>query len=144
MPVGDVGYILLAVNPIGGIIAAIPFAILTLHYAAWLTFITAVPCSYVQVLVVDFGWTLLNKWPWFHKMLSRPRAPWITKLLASGGGFWQTVVLSPFVGPWLVMALMRFAGIPQSKVALPILIGMSTMAAVLIGVCVYAPHLIGK
>ena len=57
-----------------------------------------------------------------------------------GGESWQTVVLSPFVGPRLVMALMRFAGISQSRVAAPILIGLATMAALVISVCVYAPQ----
>jgi len=134
----------MAINPIGGLLIAIPFAIFKLGYPAWLTLLVGVPCTYVQVLVVDLGWGQLNRWTRWRKMFERPRSPRIQRLVSSGGAFWPTLLLAPFIGPWMVMAFMRYARVPQRRVAAPILIGMTCQAAVLVAVCVYAPQLLRK
>ena len=141
---GGLTYVLLSINPIGGLLIAIPFAMFELKYPAWVTFLIALPCCYVQVVVVDLGWTQLNRWQWFKALLERMRSPRIERLVATGGAFVPTMVAAPFIGPWVVMAFMRYAHVAQRRVALPILIGMSCQAIILISVCIFAPQLLSK
>ncbi len=136
---GLLAYILLAMNPIGGLPIAIPFAMLKLGYSAWLTFAIAVPCVYVQVIVIDVCWNQLNRWGRWRAMFEKRRSPRLERLVSSGGAFVPTMIIAPIVGPWVVMAFMRYVQVPQRKVALPILVGMSGLASILIALCALAP-----
>ena len=139
MSAGAAAFVVLAVNPFGGLLLAIPFAVLTLGYTAALAVLAGIPLAYVQVLAVDLGWTLLARWPWWHRMLERRRSPRLERLIAARG-FWLTVLLAPLVGPWLVMAFMRYARVPQRQVAAPILLGLSWVAAAIGATCVLVPR----
>ncbi len=138
---GDAAFVMLAINPFGGLLVALPFALLKLGYPVWLALALGVPLSYVQVLAIDLGWSLLARLPWWHRFLERRRSKRIERLLASRGAFWLTVLLAPLIGPWLVMAFMRYAQIPQRRVALPILLGQSWNAAAIAGCCLFLPYL---
>ncbi len=137
---GAVAFVVLAINPIGGLMVAIPFAVLKLHWAAWLAIVTGVPLGYVQVLVVDGGWSLLCRLSWWQGFVERRRSPRIERLTASRGSFWLTVLLAPLVGPWLVMALLRYAQVPQRRVALPILLGLLWNGSALAACSVLLPR----
>jgi len=141
---GDWAFITLSINPIGGLLVSIPFAVYQLGYPAWLAALAGTPLAYVQVLAVDLGWTLLGRIPGFHGFLERRRSPRVERLVASRGNFWLTFVMAPLIGPWLVMAFMRYAQVPQRRVAAPILLGLGCVAMGIAGVCVYAPRLIGR
>jgi hypothetical protein len=141
---GDLSFVLLATNPIGGLLVAIPFAIFQLHYAVWLAALAGVPFAYVQVLVVDFGWDALIRIGWWKRLIERRRSPWIERLVASRGGFWITFLATPFIGPWLVMALMRYAQVRQRKVALPILLALTCTGGVIATACALVPRLFAK
>lgn len=129
MGAGDLFYIALAVNPIGGLAIAIPYAVIELRYPAWLALLTGIPLAYVQVVAVDLGWTTLSRWPRFVSLVESRRSGRLERLAASGGAFLSTAVLAPIAGPWLVMALMRYARVPQRRVIAPILLGISVTAA---------------
>jgi hypothetical protein len=134
----------LAVNPIGGLLVAIPYAILRLGYPAWLTVIAGVPLAYVQVVVVDLAWTSLGRIAAWHRFLERRRSPRVERLIASRGGFWITLVCTPLIGPWLVMAFMRYSQVPQRKVALPIVLGLCASATSIALACVFVPRLFDR
>jgi hypothetical protein len=138
---GAIAFVILAINPIGGLMMAIPFAILKLHYAAWLAVTAGIPFGYVQVLAIDLGWTSLDRLGWWHRFLERRRSPRVERLLASRGSFWLTVILAPLIGPWLVMAFMRYAHVRQRRVALPILLGLGWNASAIAACCVFVPRL---
>ena len=137
---GLVAFLLLAVNPIGGLLAAIPFAILKLDYPAWFTVVVGVPCCYVQVVVVDRGWTQLERWHWFRHTVETRRGKWATRLLESRGAFWVTYAATPLLGPWLVMALMRFAGVPHRHVAAAMALSLVTTSSLIAALCVCVPQ----
>ncbi len=139
---GHLAYIALAINPFGGLLFAIPFAIFELNYPGWLAFLIGVPCAYLQVQAVDMGWNSLNRWDRWRSLLERRRSPAVERLVASRGAFVPTMLASPIIGPWMVMAFMRYARVPQRRVALPIIAGMAFQAVLLIVLCVYAPHLL--
>lgn len=120
----DLAYVALAVNPFGGLLIAIPFAVFKLDYPFWLVLLSGPPLAYVQVVVTDLAGSLLEKWPWWKRMLERKRSPRITRLMEGKGAFWSTFLTAPLVGPWVVMAFMRYAGVPQRRIALPILMSM--------------------
>ena len=128
MSSGDLTFALLAANPVGGLLVAVPYAMLRLHYPIWLTVVAGTPLAYLQVLAVDASWTLLARIPAWQRFLERRRSPRIERLVASGGGFWITFCATPFVGPWLVMSFMRWARVPQRRVALPILMALFATA----------------
>ena len=130
----------LAVNPVGGLMVAIPYAVLRLGYPAWITVLAGVPLAYVQVIVVDLGWTSLGRIGAWTRFLERRRSPRVERLIAARGGFWITLVCTPLLGPWLVMAFMRYAQVPQRRVALPILLGLGASATVLALLCVFVPR----
>jgi hypothetical protein len=137
---GDLAFITLAINPIGGLLIAIPFAILKLGYPAWLAVVEGVPLAYVQVIVVDLAWSLLRRWGAFNRFLERQRSPRIERLMASRGAFWSTFFVAPTAGPWVVMAFMRYAQVPQRKIALPVLLGISVVATIVAVLCVVVPQ----
>jgi hypothetical protein len=136
----DLAFVALAVNPIGGILIAIPFAILELGYPAPLAVALSVPLAYVQVVVVDLAWSLLEQWSWFRRLLERRRSPRVERLIESRGAFVPTFALTPFVGPWVVMAFMRYARVPQRRIAAPVLLAILTTASVIATLCVLVPE----
>jgi hypothetical protein len=129
MSPGDLTFALLAANPVGGLLVAVPYGMLRLHYPIWLTLVAGTPLAYLQVLAIDASWTLLARIPTWQRFLERMRSSRIERLVASGGGFWITFCATPFVGPWLVMSFMRWARVPQRRVALPILMALFATAA---------------
>jgi hypothetical protein len=132
-------FALLAANPVGGLLVAIPFGVLRLHYPAWLAIALGTPLAYVQVAVVDLGWSVLVRIPGWRRFLDRRRSVRVERLLASRGGFWITFAATPFLGPWLVMAFMRYAQVGQRRVALPILASLACTAVAVALVCTFAP-----
>jgi hypothetical protein len=140
---GDLAFIVLATNPFGGLLFAIPLALFTLQYPVWLAVAAGVPLAYLQVVAVDVGWASLNQWPWWRRQLERRRSARLERLMASGGAFWPVVVLAPLLGPWVVMACMRYAQVPQRHVALPILLGLTWNASAIAAACVFVPEWIG-
>ena len=138
---GDLAFVALSMNPLGGLYASIPLAVFKLHYPAWLAVALGVPLTYLQVVVIDLAWTQLYRWDRFRLRLEKKRSPRIERLMASRGAFWSTMVLAPLIGPWVVMAFMRYAQVPQRRVALPILLGILCMATVVAVACVFIPRL---
>jgi hypothetical protein len=136
----DLAFALLAANPLGGLLVAIPFAVLKLHYPAWLAIAVGAPLAYLQVAVVDLSWSLLDGVPGWRRLLERRRSPRVARLVDSRGAFWITFFATPLLGPWLVMAFMRYAKVGQRRVALPILASLACTAAVLAGACALIPH----
>jgi hypothetical protein len=132
----DFAFALLAANPFGGLLVAIPFGILKLHYPIWIAVVVGSPLAYLQVIVLDLAWSLLVRIPAWRRFLDRRRSPRVERLIASGGSFWITFVATPLLGPWLVMAFMRYAQIRQRHVALPILCSLACTALVVAIVCV--------
>jgi len=140
MSSADLAFALLAANPFGGLLVAIPFAVLKLHYPMWLATGVGAPLAYLQVAVVDAGWTLLARIPGWQRFIERRRSARIGRLVASRGAFWITFFATPLVAPWLVMAFMRYAQVGQRRVALPILASLACTAAILAWACVLAPR----
>jgi hypothetical protein len=136
----DLAFALLAANPFGGLLVAIPFAVLKLHYPMWLATVVGAPLAYFQVVVVDVGWSLLARIPGWQRFIERRRSARIGRLVASRGGFWITFFATPLVAPWLVMAFMRYAQVRQRRVALPILGSLACTAAILAWACVLVPR----
>jgi hypothetical protein len=121
-------FVLLAANPFGGLLVAIPFALLRLHYPVWMAVALGTPLAYLQVIAIDASWTLLARIDRWQRFLDRRRSPRVERLVASRGGFWITFSATPFIGPWLVMSFMRWARISQRTVALPILLSLFATA----------------
>lgn len=140
MGIEDWGVILLAIEPFGGILAAIPIGILALGHPWWAWLLAAPLLAYVQVPVVDLCWDLLLRWPWWNRLLERKRSPRIERLMESGGAFWPVFVASPLVGPWVVMAFLRYAHVPQRRAAAPILLSMLAVTVVVVAACVFVPE----
>jgi hypothetical protein len=134
----------LAVNPLGGLIAAIPFAILVLKWPAWVVVAAGVPLAYVQVVVVDVAWGSLARIQAWKDFLERRRSPRVERLVASGGRFWITFFATPLLGPWLVMAFMRYAHVRHGRVALPIALGLLCTAVVLATLSMAVPELFAR
>jgi hypothetical protein len=137
---GDLAFALLAANPFGGLLVAIPFAVLKLHYPAWVAATMGAPLAYLQVIVVDTSWSLLARIPAWQRLLERKRSPRVARLVASRGAFWITFIATPLLGPWLVMAFMRYAQVEQRRVALPIFASLACTAATLACACAIVPH----
>ena len=136
----DLAFLALAANPAGGLLVAVPFAILRLHYPAWLAVAASFPLAYLQVPAVDLGWSLLVRVPAWGRFLARRRSARIERLVAARGAFWVTFFATPFLGPWLVMAFMRYAQVPQRRVAAPILCALAVTASAVAGVCELIPR----
>jgi hypothetical protein len=141
---GDLAFVAMAINPIGGLTIAIPYAVFELKYAPWLALGVGLPLAYTQVIVVDLSFGVLYAWPWWRRWIERRQSPRIRKIVDSRGGFWVTTIFSPFVGPWLVMALMRCAGIPHRRVALPLFLGIAWTACLVTIACVWLPRVVGR
>lgn len=140
MSSSDFFFALLAANPVGGLLVAIPYAVLKLHYPLWVAVVVGVPLAYLQVVVVDVAWSLLGRAPAWQRMMERRRSPRVERLLASRGGFWITFLSTPVLGPWLVMAFMRYAQVAQRRVALPILAALACTAVILAAASALVPH----
>jgi hypothetical protein len=140
----DVAFAALAANPFGGLLVAVPFGILKLHYRPWVAAGIGTPLAYLQVFVVDLGFGLLAKIPCWLPFLERRRSPRIQRLVASRGAFWLTFVATPFLGPWLVMAFMRYGNVPQRRVALPILLALAATATVVATLATFVPRAFGQ
>lgn len=135
-----VSFCLVGISPVGGMVAAIPLGLLVLGLPLWLVLALGVVLAYLQVMAVDVLWDALERLGWWRRALQRTRSPRLERLLASPGAFWPTVVLVPLVGSWAVMGLMRYAGVPQRRVALPILLSLVLLAAGLCAGCLWVPH----
>jgi len=133
--------LLTALSPVGGMVAALPLGILGFGFPWWGVALVGIAAGWAQALVVDLCWELLERWPWWRRMMARRRTGWIARGLSRPGTFWPIVVATPLVGPWVVMALMRFAGVPRSRVTPPLLLGLVFLAAVLVLTCHHAPRL---
>ena len=136
---GDFAFYAMAVSPLGGLLVAIPFATLELHYSIWRAVGLGVPLAYAQVIVIDLAWSLIARWPAFERFVSHQRSARVERLLAARGGFWVTFFATPFVGPWLVMAIMRYAQVRQRRVMLPILAALTVVALLIAIACVVVP-----
>lgn len=134
-----ISFALLAANPIGGLLVAIPFAVLKLDYAPWVTVLTGVPLAYLQVLVIDGSWNQLERLGWWQRLLRKSRGKWADRLVSSRGAFWVTFAATPILGPWLVMALMRWVGVPQRRIALALVSSMLAAATVVATLCAFVP-----
>ena len=137
---GDIAFVALAANPFGGLLVAVPLAVLKLHYPTWLATLVGAPLAYLQVVAVDLGWSLLARWPAWHRFLLARRSARIERLVASGGTFWVTFFATPFVGPWLVMAFMRYAQVDQRRIAAPVLCALVCTAMTVAELCELLPH----
>ncbi|QSQ14263.1 hypothetical protein [Myxococcus landrumensis] len=133
-------FIVVAASPVGGMLAAVPLGILGLGYPPWAVVVACVPLGYVQVVAVDLGWDALERMETWRRLRARPRSALVHRLLSHCGGFWSTAALVPLVGPWAVMGLMRTAGVPQRRVAVPILFALTVLSSVLGIVCAVAPE----
>ena len=142
MAPGDWAFVTLAINPVGGLLVAIPFAMFELRYPAWLAVLAGTPLAYVQVLAVDLGWSQLVRLGAWNRLLARMRSPRVERLTASRGNFWLTLLFTPMLGPWLVMAFMRYAQVPQRRVAIPMLLGILVASTGLALVCTFVPALV--
>ncbi|MBI4953273.1 MAG: hypothetical protein HY908_14675 [Myxococcales bacterium] len=139
---GAAFFVLQSVNPIAGILVSIPVAILELEWHPVVVAGAAIPLCYVQVLAVDALWNRLCRWEAWNRFLARKRSARIDRLVASRGAFASTALLAPLVGPWVVMSFMRYAGVSQRAVALPIVLGISWMTALVTATCYFAPRLL--
>lgn len=131
----------LSINPFGGMMLSIPFAVFHMRWPAWLALLLGLPLSYVQVLAVDGLWSQLTRLRWWRGFIERRRSPRVERLVASRGSFWLTALLSPLVGPWLVMSFMRYAHVPLRRVALPLALGLVWNGAAIALACAYLPRL---
>jgi len=138
------GFAALAINPLGGLMIAIPVAMLKFHWSPWPVLAAGIPLAYVQVVAVDGLWFLLEKWPAFLRFLERRQSPRLSRLVKSRGAFWSTVVVAPLAGPWLVMALMRFAGVKQRTVGPPIFLGLVWNGSAIAAGCALLPQLFAR
>ncbi len=139
-----IAFALLAANPIGGLTVAIPFALLKLDLTPWVTVVVGVPLAYLQVLVVDAGWSTLEKLGWWRRLIERSRGKWANKLVASRGAFWVTFFATPILGPWLVMALMRWAGVSQRRVGPAIVSSLVVVSSIIATLCVFVPAVFAR
>src|SRR5678816_2932563 len=96
------GFVILAVNPLGGLLFAIPYAATVLHVSPWLAALLGWPLAYVQVAFVDVMWTTLARWPWWARLIERKRTPRLERMAASENMFWLVLVFGTILGPWLV------------------------------------------
>jgi len=84
----DLGVFLVAAQPFGGIVVAIPLAVLVLGHPWWWWLFLGPLLAYVQVPVIDLFFDLLMRWPWWRRLLERHRSARVERMMASGGGFW--------------------------------------------------------
>lgn len=141
MTPGDLAFATLAINPFGGLLIAVPFATIKLHYPIWLSVLAGAPLAYLQVPAIDLAWGALNRTHWWPRLLERRRSARVEKLMAARGSFWLTFAASPILSPWVVMAFMRYARVPQRRVALPIVLALAATAAIVAVLSSFVPAL---
>ncbi|MFT3926236.1 MAG: hypothetical protein QM778_27065 [Myxococcales bacterium] len=140
----EVLFILSALNPFGGAFLAIPLAIFKLGWSPWFVWFITIPLIYAQVIVVDLLWDRLLAWPRAARFLEQRKSEKLERILGSKhSGLWLSV-FGVWAGCWLVMAAARFAGYRQSKVAFPLLFGISYLVAIAVLICLYAPEWLPK
>ncbi len=144
MSPGDWTYVAFAINPVGGLLVAVPWGVFERQYAWPVLLLSGPPLGYVQVLVVDLLGGRLERLELWRRLFLRRRSPKVDRLLRSGGAFWPVFLLTPLVGPWLVMAAMRYAGVPQRQIALPVLSSLAALTALLVGACLAVPAWFGR
>jgi hypothetical protein len=135
-------FLLTAFSPIGGMTAAVPLAILGFGFHGWSAAAVGVFAAWSQALVVDLAWRLLERRPWWQRWLERRRTGWAARRLQVGNRlFWPVLFLTPLIGSWVVMALVRLMGVPQRRIALPMVLGLSLLGVLLVLLCEHAPQL---
>lgn len=142
MSVAWLGFVVLALNPFGGLMVAIPYAQGVLHVSPWIAALVGVPLAYVQVLFVDVLWTTLCRWPRWEGFVKRRRTPRLERMASSTYMFWMVLAFGSVFGPWLVMAVMRYAKVPHQRIALPMALSIAWNAAAIAVVSLYAPRLL--
>jgi hypothetical protein len=139
-----IAFVISGLNPFGGAFVAIPIAIFQLGWAPWLAVALTIPLVYAQVVAVDLLWDRLLAWPAWLRFVEKRRSARLERILARrDAGVWLAL-LGPWIGCWLVIAAARFGGHRQSKVALPLLIGITYLGALTAAICVFAPDLLPK
>ena len=141
---GWLGFVMLAVNPFGGLLFAIPYAAAVLHVSPWLAALLGWPLAYVQVVFVDAMWSTLSRWPWWARLIERKRTPRLERMAASDNMFWLVLIFGTILGPWLVMAVMRYAKVSQRRIVVPMALSIAWNAAAIACASVYAPQLIAR
>jgi len=139
---GYAGFVVLAVNPFGGLMIAIPYAKAVLHVSPWLAALVGWPLAYVQVLVVDLLWNTLCRIGWWQRLVERRRTPRLERMASSPAMFWMIVAFASFTGPWLVMAVMRYAKVPHRRIAVPMALSLGWNAAGIAFLTAYLPRLL--
>ena len=142
MLAGYAGFVLLAVNPFGGLLFAIPYAQTVLHCSPWIAALIGWPLAYVQVAAVDLAWSSLTRWGWWERLIARRRTPRLERMAASTHMFWLVLLFGTILGPWLVMAVMRYAKVPQRRIAVPMALSIGWNAAAIACAAAYAPRLL--
>jgi len=137
-----VGFVVLAINPFGGLIFAIPYANAVMDLSPWFAAVIGWPLAYTQVVVVDVFWVGLDRWEWFHGLVERKRTPRLERMASSRYMFWLIAAFGGIIGPWLVMAVMRWARVPHRRIAVPLSISLGWNAALIAFVTVCAPRLL--
>lgn len=135
-------FLLTALSPIGGMTAAVPLAILGFGFHGWSAAAVGVAAAWSQALVVDLAWRLLERRAWWQQWLERRRSSWAARRLRVDDRlFWSVLLLTPLVGSWVVMALVRLVGVPPRRIVLPMVLGLSLLAVVLVLLCEHVPQL---
>jgi len=142
MWVGWTGFVVLAVNPFGGLLFAIPYAKGVLHVSAYLAALAGWPLAYVQVVAVDGLWEFLSRRGWWQRLIERRRTPRLERLAASPTMFWTILLFGSFLGPWLVMAVMRWAKVPHRRIVVPLALNIGWNALAIALAATYAPRLL--
>jgi hypothetical protein len=138
------GFVILAINPFGGVLFAIPYAQGVLHISPFLAAAMGWPLSYVQVLFVDLLWHVLWRWERWQRLIERKRTPRLQRMASSRSSFWLILLFGAFVGPWLVMAVMRFSNVPHRKIALPLALSLGWNSFGIALLSNFAPRLLPK
>jgi hypothetical protein len=138
------GFVLLSINPFGGLLFSIPYAQNVLHVSPWLAALAGWPLAYVQVALVDLFWDALSRLAWFERAVHKRRTPRLDRAASSKHMFWFILAFGAFCGPWLVMAVMRYANVPQRRIALPMALCLGWNAAAIALVAVHAPRLLAR
>jgi len=136
------GFVVLAINPFGGLLLAIPYAKAVIGMSPWWAATFGLPLAYTQVVFVDGLWEVLQRVEWWRRLVERKRTPRLERMASSRYMFWLILVLAPIVGPWLVMAVMRYANVPHRRVALPMALSLGWNATAIALLCVYVPRLV--
>jgi hypothetical protein len=138
------GFVVLAVNPFGGLLFAIPYAKAVLHMSPWCAALIGWPLAYVQVIAVDLLWKTLSRIGWWQRLIERRRTPRLERMASSPSMFWLILLFAPFAGPWLVMAVMRYANVPHRRIALPMALSLGWNAMGIAFIAAYAPRLLPR